>query len=71
MSYEQRLTTACGCPEAIEIGAETDARIAALEAENAKLVQLIRDIKADYIRRYDLSLDQSIRARIQQITGDE
>lgn len=71
MSFEDRLTTACGCAEAIELGAQADARIAELEAENAKLVQLICDIKADYVRHYDLSLEQSIRARIQAVAGGE
>ncbi len=33
MSFEDRLTTASGCPEAIELGEEADARIAELEAQ--------------------------------------
>lgn len=70
MSFEDRSTTACGCAEAIELGAQADARIAELEAENAKLLQLIRDIKADCVNRYDLSLAKPIRARIQAVVGE-
>lgn len=47
MSFEDRLTTACGCAEAIELGVKADARIAELEASADWATEKLAELAAE------------------------